>query len=254
MEINYNRLAKAITRAGVILVKNGAEISRVEDTMERLCFAYGAKTVDSYATLTILIISFSMEDDSELYHNIKRVSAGSVNLNKIDMVNSLSREIQKNVLSVEEFNSKLDVIEKDKGYGDVVIYLGALICSFGFGIFFGGGIRECLLASFTGVLTKAIMVMMERINLSSFIRNVIGGLILTVLSYVLSMFFVFDRNIVSMSAIMLLVPGLSITNAIRDSVNGDALSSLSRMTEALVVAIAIALGSLIGLMISGYII
>ena len=49
MEINYNRLAKAITRAGVILVKNGAEISRVEDTMERLCFAYGAKTVDSYA-------------------------------------------------------------------------------------------------------------------------------------------------------------------------------------------------------------
>ena len=46
MEINYNRLAKAITRAGVILVKNGAEISRVEDTMERLCFAYGAKTVD----------------------------------------------------------------------------------------------------------------------------------------------------------------------------------------------------------------
>ena len=170
------------------------------------------------------------------------------------MVNSLSREIQKNVLSIEEFNSKLDVIEKDKGYGDVVIYFGALICSFGFGIFFGGGIRECLLASFTGVLTKAIMVMMERINLSSFIRNVIGGLILTVLSYVLSMFFVFDRNIVSMSAIMLLVPGLSITNAIRDSVNGDALSSLSRMTEALVVAIAIALGSLIGLMISGYII
>ena len=57
-----------------------------------------------------------------------------------------------------------------------------------------------------------------------------------------------------MSAIMLLVPGLSITNDIRDSVNGDALSSLSRMTEALVVAIAIALGSLIGLMISGYII
>lgn len=254
MEINYNRLAKAITRAGVILVKNGAEISRVEDTMERLCFAYGANTVDSYATPTILIISFSMEDDSELYHNIKRVSAGSVNLNKIDMVNSLSREIQKNVLSIEEFNSKLDVIEKDKGYGDVVIYFGALICSFGFGIFFGGGISECLLASFTGVLTKAIMVMMERINLSSFIRNVIGGLILTVLSYVLSMFFVFDRNIVSMSAIMLLVPGLSITNAIRDSVNGDALSSLSRMTEALVVAIAIALGSLIGLMISGYII
>ena len=126
MEINYNRLAKAITRAGVILVKNGAEISRVEDTMERLCFAYGAKAVDSYATPTILIISFSMEDDSELYHNIKRVSAGSVNLNKIDMVNSLSREIQKNVLSIEEFNSKLDVIEKDNE--NVKSFCNIIIC------------------------------------------------------------------------------------------------------------------------------
>lgn len=253
MKINYNRLAKAITRAGVILVKNGAEISRVEDTMERLCFAYGARTVDSYATPTILIISFSMEDDSELYHNIKRVSTGSVNLNKIDMVNTLSREIQNNPLSIEEFNSRLDIIENDKGYKNIVIYLGAFICSVGFGIFFGGGFKECILASFIGVITKILMTMMERINLSVFIRNVIGGLLLTLLSYLLSVVSGCDSSIVSMSAIMLLVPGLAITNSIRDSVNGDALSSLSRLTEALVVAIAIALGSLIGLMISGYI-
>ena len=253
MEINYNRLAKAITRAGVILVKNGAEISRVEDTMQRLCFAYGAKTVDSYATPTILIISFSMEDDSELYHNIKRVSTGSVNLNKIDMVNTLSREIQNNPLSVEEFNIRLDIIENDTGYKDIVIYLGAFICSLGFSLFFGGGFKECLLAPFIGVAIKMLMIMMERVNLSTFIRNFAGGLILTLLSYLLSIIFKCNNNIVSMSAIMLLVPGLSITNAIRDSVNGDALSSLSRMTEALVVAIAIALGSLTGLMISGYI-
>ena len=68
-----NKLAKTITKAGILLVENGAEIVRVEDTMQRIAKAYGASVVDAYATPTLLIISLSLPNSTALFHNIKRV-------------------------------------------------------------------------------------------------------------------------------------------------------------------------------------
>lgn len=251
MEINYNKLAKAITRCGVILLKSGAEIHRVEDTMERICYAYGAKTVDSYATPGMLIISFSFEDDSILYHNIKRVHGSEINLNKIDEINALSRSLNKKLLSVEELNKQLDKIDNHKTYNNPILYLGALICSIGFAIYFNGTFLDIAFSAVMGLLMKIMLTKLEKIQVSSFIKNVFGGLFLVTITHIASLFFNINKNIVSMSVIMLLVPGLAITNAIKDGVNGDAISSLSRMIEAIVVAIAIALGSLLGLYIQG---
>ena len=62
-----NKLAKILTKVGIILTKSGAEVHRVEDTMERICKAYGASVIDAYVTPTLLIISFSFKDQSELY-------------------------------------------------------------------------------------------------------------------------------------------------------------------------------------------
>lgn len=251
MEINYNKLAKAITRCGVILLKSGAEISRVEDTMERICIAYGAKTIDSYATPSMLIISFSFEDDSTLYHNIKRVKGSETNLNKIDKINTLSRSLNNKLLSIEELNKQLDLIENDKGYNNSILVLGALICSIGFAIYFNGSPQDILFSAIIGIMMKIVIIKLDKLQVSSFLKNIISGLFLVIITFTSSLVFEINKNIVSMSVIMLLVPGLAITNAIKDSVNGDALSSLSRMIEAIVVAIAIALGSLLGLYIQG---
>ena len=83
------KIARAATTAGVILLESGAETYRVEDTMTRICKAYGADVVDAYATPTMLLISFSIHGD--LVHNIKRTSIKSVDLQKIDRINALSR-------------------------------------------------------------------------------------------------------------------------------------------------------------------
>ena len=44
-------------------------------------------------------------------------------------------------------------------------------------------------------------------------------------------------------SLMLLVPGLAITNAVRDSIGGDLLAGIIRAVEACLIAIAIALGA-----------
>ena len=88
--LEHDTLARTVTKAGMILLENGAETNRVEDTMYRLCKAYGASVVDTYATPTLLIVSFTL--NGQLVHNIKRIHIQSTNLSRIDAVNTLSRQ------------------------------------------------------------------------------------------------------------------------------------------------------------------
>ena len=241
--MDRNKLAKAITKAGVLLIENGAEVTRVEDTMYRICKAFNASTIDSYATPTLLIISFSFDDDNQLYHNIKRVYMKDINLEKIDQVNTLSRRIVNEHLSLEEFDNELKKIDNQKGYDTLIECIGAAICCFGFGLFFNGRTLDVLCAMVIGVMVKLLLILFERLNFGSFIRYLLSGAILALLSIISASILSSDRDIVIISTIMLLVPGLTITNDIRDSINGDVISGLVRGTEAIFIAVAIAVGT-----------
>lgn len=133
MAINCNDLARAATRAGMILLESGAETYRVEDTMKRICLSYGAQVVDSYATPTLLIISFSLDD--ELVHNVKRTQLKEVNLSKIDKVNDLSRSISEHHIELSKFNEILEQIDCEPKYKKIILISAAAICTFGFALF-----------------------------------------------------------------------------------------------------------------------
>ena len=94
-----------------------------------------------------------------------------------------------------------------------------------------------------GVMVKLLLILFERLNFGSFIRYLLSGAILALLSIISASILSSDRDIVIISTIMLLVPGLTITNAIRDSINGDVISGLVRGTEAIFIAVAIAVGT-----------
>ena len=247
---NCNKLAKAVTKAGIILMESGAETYRVEETMERICLAYGASVVDSYATPTMLLISFSLDD--ELYHNIKRIKKiKGVDLTKIDKVNSLSRYVSNNALELDEFVNILNEIDKEPKYSFKMNLFAAFICTMGFVFFFKGNINDMIVACAIGVLVKFLSVILDKIEFSPFFSNVFLSMLITVCSIMSEYIHFADKNIVNISVIMLLVPGLAITNAIRDTVNGDLISGLTRTTEAIFVAIALALGSGLAVIIMG---
>lgn len=246
------KIAKAATSAGVILLESGAETFRVEDTMRRICFAYGAEVVDSFVTPTVLIISFSMK--GELTHNVKRTSIKSVDLAKIDRVNDLSRSIQAQQLSVDEFMHQLDNIQSQKRYTILTELLAAAVCCFGFSLFFHGTIKDAVCAFFAGGITQLFMQVLKQLEIDGFFSKLAGGGVVTFLGIIsirLGLCFSIDNVIIS--TIMLLVPGLAITNAIRDTVSGDLISGLSRTAEAIFTAVAIAVGSgLVFMLLGGY--
>lgn len=250
--LDCNVLAKATTKAGMILLESGAETYRVEDTMKRICLSYGAQVVDAYATPTLLIISFSLND--ELCHNVKRTQTKNVDLTKIDRVNHLARQISKDNMDLKTFHAHLLAIDEQKKYNHAIMILGAAICTFGFALFFGGTLWDALTAFVLGAILKVIMIQFDRIDFTSFFKYLLSGAFVSacaLLSMRLGMNISLDTTIISVD--MLLVPGLAITNAIRDTVSGDLVSGLARTAEAFFIAVAIALGSgIIFMLMGGY--
>ena len=240
--MDKNKLARAATKAGMILLESGAETYRVEDTMTRICKAYGADVVDAYATPTMILISFSI--DGELVHNIKRTSIKSVDLTKVDKVNDISRRVSSKHMSLNELMSCLDELDHVKLYPYWLQILGAAMSTFGFGLFFGGSLKDSLCAFILGALLKMFLIVLNRIEFNAFFTNLLGGSFVTIGAFgCLALGICDSLDIVIISSIMLLVPGLAVTNAIRDSVSGDLFSGLARTTEAIFIAVAIALGS-----------
>ena len=249
--INYDELARIITKAGIILLQNGAETHRVEDTMMRLAKAYGATSCDAYATPTLLIVSFKVDRkyNDRLLHNIKRVHMQATNLDKIEKVNALSRMVVHSPIDIDELEQRLDTIDQAKGYGLTIRLLAAFICCFAFGLFYKGTLLDASVAALIGVVVETTVSLVSTISFSSFFTNMFASFLATILAHGASMVVPVDSDIVIISAIMLLVPGLAMTNAIRDSVSGDPVSGMTRLWEALIVAIAIAAGSGIALVL-----
>ena len=248
-KINYEDLARVITKAGVILVESGAETYRVEDTMYRLCKAYGATTIDAYATPTLLIISFTI--NNELYHNIKRVHLKNTNLSKIEEVNKLSRKISNQPIPLAELEHELSSINIQPVYKPLTIVAASGICTFGFGFFHGGRINEAICASLIGIVIACVQNILNKYESSSFLKSFCLSFILTMLASICGIYGFCDRDVAIIASIMVLVPGVAITNAVRDSVSGDLVSGMARTMEAIIVAVAIAIGSAIALIMMG---
>lgn len=240
--MDCNKLAKAVTKAGVLLLESGAETYRVEDTMRRICFHYGAEVVDSYATPTLIIISFSLGD--ELVHNVKRTQMKTIDLHKVDQVNQLSRIVISENLSIDELLKQLNQIEQTSTYSLFIRLLASGICTFGFAFFFQGTLLDAIAAFFIGLFLQILLNWLDQLGLDNFFKNITGGAFVTLFSILCSKIGLCDSlDTLIISTLMLLVPGLAITNAMRDTVSGDLISGTSRIMEALIIAVAIAVGS-----------
>lgn len=237
--------------AGRIMLKNGAEIYRVEDTVERICRSRkNVSHVDAFVTPTGIFLS--LEYENEIYTYLRRVKNLTIDLNKIHKVNEFSRCFVSKGMSLDEGMAILTEIKNSKPNSILVkATFGALSASC-FAIMYGGSIRDffaCVLVSFINII---ILSKLTNLNLTFFIDNFIGAAIASLLSYLTIKIGLGENlDMIIIGSIMYLVPGVSITNAIRDTMSGDYISGQSRTMEAIFSALAIALG--VGLILNIYV-
>ena len=155
-------------------MESGAEVSRVEETMVRMCHCFeGIEYADSYVTLTGIM--FSLTYDNQTMTRICRVHTGEVDLNRIDQINTLSRRICSNPISVDELANELDRIKGMSRYTFKETMLFGAVGAAGFGMFFNGTLLEIVMSFFIGILIRCISCFLSKHKLNSFLNNAISA-------------------------------------------------------------------------------
>ncbi|MCC5909711.1 MAG: threonine/serine exporter family protein [Clostridiaceae bacterium] len=231
--------------AGEIMLKNGGETYRVEDTIMRLCKSRGFSYVETFVTPTGIFLSMDKKNapEEEMSSYIKRIRSRNINLNKISKINEFSRNFVNSSMSTEEAMQALKKIDEATSYSNLTKSIFGGLASGFFALLFQSNLLESLSAFITGMLvTYSLNYLLSR-KMPFFLANILGGGILTLLaiffSYMTPSIHI-DKIIIG--AIMVMVPGVAITNAVRDSIEGDLVAGLARAGEAFIIAISIAFG------------
>lgn len=246
--MNYQELLDIATRVGVYLLANGAEIYRVEDSIRAIVNTYGVDEVDVYAVPTSIIVTITPPSTPSMTKT-KRIYTRQTDLDKIFRLNTLSRDVVDQKPSLAEIECRLNEINSRPDFSMAVQIMAYSLAAFGFTLFFGGNIFDAICSLSMGAAIRIISYFMDQLHTNSFFTN-------TICSGVTAMLAIFwfeigiathmDKMIIG--AMMNLVPGVAITNSMRDIIAGDLIAGQAKLTEALLAATAMALGA--GLMLS----
>ncbi|HNT52648.1 MAG TPA: threonine/serine exporter family protein [Candidatus Syntrophosphaera sp.] len=235
---------------GRILLQSGAATNRVELMMRKICAVTGYTHTESFVTPTGIFLSVSDSRD-QVITSIKRIENRRIDLGKISRVSRLIGNLEKQFLedgschmSAADFRTELKRIESEKAYPGWLTTLCGGLTSGCFCLLFGGSWAEFGVAYLVGVLVSLSLRLLSGLQLNNFLLHIFGAALVVSFAKILDIVvpgIKLDNIIIG--GIMLLVPGLSFVNAIRDTMSGDLVSGTARAVEALFIAVAIATGS-----------
>ncbi len=232
--------------AGKIMLQNGAETYRVEDTMTRMAAALGFPGAHSYVTPTVIMFTINRTEPVRLY----RIEERTTDLEKVTRVNDISRKLSQRQISSEEALQALNAVDDDGHIYPLWLQVLAGAATGGcFTVMFNGGLDDAAAALLVSGAGFAAATWLHRLVQVKFFAEFSAALLIGLLAYALVYWGAgseIDKIIIG--SVMPLVPGLLITNAVRDLMAGHLISGLSKGAEAFLTAFAIGTG--IGLVLS----
>lgn len=248
--MRFARLLSDALTIGEKMLCSGAEVSRVEDSIVRICSAYGASRVDVFTITSSIVVSADF--DGKTYTQTRRITSYKTDFDMLDRLNDLSRYICREVPGEEIIEKRLGDIFGKKDYPFVVRMLFWFITAGAFTVFFGGNIADGIVSAIIGMLLMMCVETVDRTGINKVFSNMFSSFFVTVLAYVAvycGLGSSCDKIIIG--NIMLLIPGLALTNSLRDLIGGDIMSGVLRFCEACLVAIGIAAGFYAAILLVG---
>lgn len=238
---DYDDVLDTVLDIGCRLLEAGAEVRRVEDTVERLCLAYGAHDVDVFSI--VVLVGVTVEGpNGDHYTQIRKVGSIGNSLVRIEKLNALSRRLCAAPEDPWEVKEEVKRICKKATYSPSLMYISAAIAAGGFAMFFGGTFPDGLIAAAIGVPIMLLsMHTPKKVNntLKTFVTAFVAGALALGFCAFLP---ICHPDKIMIGTIMLMIPGLALGTSLRDLFGGDMVSGLLRFVQALFSAAIIAAG------------
>lgn len=244
MERKLSEIMDVCLLAGELMLKSGAETYRVEDTMTRMARAFNIQSVNVFVSPTAIILSVQERDFKSEQTKLTRITERSVDLHKVVLVNDISRKVSQGLLTLKETQNALDqIVRSAPAYPLWVQILAAAVSSGCFTIMFQGTWHDFLPAVVTGAIGFIVFKVLHHLVKVKFFSEVMAALAIGLAARLfIGLGVASELDKIIIGSVMPLVPGLLITNAIRDLMAGDLMSGLSRGAEAFFTAFAIGTG------------
>lgn len=250
-KISLSECSKLALETGRIILQSGGATNRVEAMMHKVCRGFGFEECDSFVTPTGIFLSISDGKD-QISTRIKRIDERRIDLGKITQVSQLVNALQQKdsahfthgQVRSDIFLKELKRIDGESPYSACLINLCGGATSGFFCLLFGGSWTEFAIAFMVGLLISASLKYISRLPVNNFLINALASALIVLLTKTVNIWVPYIRldNII-IGGIMILVPGLSLTNAIRDTMSGDLVSGTARGVEALIITTGIVAGS-----------
>lgn len=241
--MDYNTLLDMVTELGYRLTMSGAETYRVEESINRVMLAYGIQS-EAFAIPNCLHVSIKTAEGKPMTR-MRRIGYHGNDLDAVERYSSISRKICAECPDPHVAMQWLrDTAASLRHYPLGVVLAGNFLGACGFAVIFGGNFFDCLCGGICGIVVGLANKFMDRLKANHFFRIIAVSFVMAVIAYTCG-HFGFARNVdsVIIGTLMILVPGLLFTNAMRDIIYGDTNSGINRIVQVFLIAIAIVLGT-----------
>lgn len=241
--MDNHKLLDFATDLGYELSMAGAEIYRVEDSITRILRAYGMEA-EVYAIPNCVHVSVTLPDGRSITE-MRRVGFHGNDLDAVETFSALSRKVCAEKPEAETAHQWLkDACANRRSYHWLLQLVGYALASFAFGIFFGGNFIDALCGGLGGFMVGACVLFMDKYQANPFFKTLLASIPLAFIPYAFGALGICQRpDMATIGTVMVLVPGLLFTYAMRDIIYGDTNSGVNRIVQVLLIAVAIACGT-----------
>lgn len=241
--MDYHTLFDVVVELAYRLAMNGAETFRIEDSVNRIMSAYQVNA-EVFAIPNCLHVSIETPDGTPITR-VRRIGFHGSNLYAVEKYSNISRKIcaekPEPAVAMQWLN---ETTEKQIKYPFAINLLGNFLGAAGFCILFGGAFTDSLSAGVCGIVIGLVTMLLDNLKANPFFKTISASFLMAVIAYLAAIVHIAHNvDAVIIGALMILVPGLLFTNAMRDIIYGDTNSGVNRVVHVFLIAAAIALGT-----------
>lgn len=241
--IDTKELLELAVSLGYHLQMCGAEIFRIEEAVNRLLQAYDTPG-DVFVIPHCIIVTVCPDNDDPMTRMRRSYSRG-IDVDGIEQYYALARRLCSEKPSLHDAATMLQDIKKRRvAFSVPMLYIGYFLASGAFSVFFGGTLTDGLLAGAMGVLIGWFLRILSELQVNVFFKTISASFLISIISQLLThLSLILYADAAAIGALMLLVPGITFTDSMRDILYGDTLSGINKMVNVVLTAAAILLGT-----------
>lgn len=246
----YKHILNILLDFGELMMSAGAEVNRVEDTLDRLGKSYNIKKMNVFAITSNMIVTM-IDSEGNPYTQSRRInSTASTDYTNLEKLNDLSRAKCSGQIDEMDFEKEIYAL-KNPYVSKRKLCLGSMLAAGAFTIFFGGTLSDACAAIVFAIVVYAMQLKFQKFCPNTMTFNLISSFIVGIGICTISKLLELNADKIMIGDIMLMIPGIAFTNSIRNLLMGDTITGVMRMVETILWAASLALGFVLSMTLIG---